>query len=158
FPGCGTPISVCALAKAGALAPMVHEPWAKRSLPIVTSLSKLGQVLYTFEPLVSPIGVFTNDALFRKLGLKYPQTFSQFLALCQKARAAGTVALLDAPTGGVGAWDTLPLIAPVYARDPHFTAEQRAGATTFAGSPGWHDALQEYIDMNNAGCSEPGMT
>ena len=159
FPGCGTTISVCALAKAGALAPMMHKPWAKRSLPLVTSLSKLNGALYAFEPTVSPVGVFTNDALFSKLGLKFPQTFSQFLALCRKAKAAGTVALLDTPTrGGVQAWDSLSLVASVYAEDSHFTAEQRTGKTSFAGSPGWRNALQGYIDMNNAGCFEPGVT
>ena len=40
FPGCGTLMSVCVLARAGDLAPMVNKPWAKRPLPIVTSLSK----------------------------------------------------------------------------------------------------------------------
>jgi raffinose/stachyose/melibiose transport system substrate-binding protein len=156
FPGCGTAISVCALAKAGALAPMVDKPWAKRSVPIVTSLSKRGHVLYTFETLVAPVGVFTNDALFHKLGLKFPQTFSQFLTLCQKAKADGTVAFLNSGEGGVNAWETLSLLAPVYAKDPHFTAEQRAGTATFSGSPGWRQALQEYVAVNNAGCFEPG--
>jgi raffinose/stachyose/melibiose transport system substrate-binding protein len=159
FPGCGTPISVCALARAGALAPMVNKPWAKRSLPLVTSLSKLNGGLYAFETLVAPAGVFTNDALFRKLGLQVPQTFTQFIALCQKAKAVGTVALIDGgDLGGVDAWETLSLVAPMYANDPHFTAEQKTGKTSFDGSPGWHQALQEIIQMNDAGCFEPGIT
>jgi raffinose/stachyose/melibiose transport system substrate-binding protein len=158
FPGCGTTISVCALAKAGDLAPMVDKPWATRSLPVVTSLSKFAQGLYAFEAIVAPVGVFTNDALFRKLGLKFPQTFSQFLALCEKAKADGTVAFLDGNSGGVQAWELLSLLAPLYVKDPHFTAEQRAGTMSFAGSPGWHQALQEYVDMNNSGCFEPGVT
>ena len=29
---------------------------------------------------------------------------------------------------------------------------------SFAASPGWHQALQEIVDMNNAGCFEPGVT
>lgn len=28
---------------------------------------------------------------------------------------------------------------------------------SFAASPGWHQALQKYIEMNNAGCFEPGL-
>jgi raffinose/stachyose/melibiose transport system substrate-binding protein len=158
FPGCGTPISVCALAKAGALAPMVRKPWAKRSLPLVTSLSKYGQGLYTFEDLVSPVGVFTNDDLFKKLGLKFPQTFSQFLDLCRKAKADGTVAFLDGNGNGITAWETLNLVTPAYVTDPHLTAEQRKGTKTFAGSDGWRHALQEYVEMNDAGCFEPGLT
>jgi raffinose/stachyose/melibiose transport system substrate-binding protein len=158
FPGCGTLISVCELAKAGDLAPMVRKPWAKRSLPLVTSLSKLNGALYTFEPLVAPVGLFTNDVLFRKLGLKFPQTFSQLLSLCQKAKAAGTVAFLEGSDGSTIGWGTLSLAAPLYAKDPHFTAEQRAGKATFAGSPGWRQAMQEYVEMNNAGCFEAGVT
>ena len=61
FPGCSTPISVCTLAKAGHLAPMVKKPWVKWSLPLVTSLDKVGQGLFAFEPTVSPFGIFTND-------------------------------------------------------------------------------------------------
>src|SRR5262249_17166431 len=76
----------------------------------------------------------------------------------KKAKAAGTVAFLDGNSGGVNAWETLSLLAPLYAKDRRFTTEQKAGTMTFAGSPGWHQALQEYIDMNNAGCFEPGVT
>ena len=36
-------------------------------------------------------GIFTNDTLFRKLDLTPPQTFSQLLAVCQKAKADGVV-------------------------------------------------------------------
>ena len=82
------------LAKAGHLAPMVKKPWVKRSLPLVTSLDKVGQGLYAFEPTVSPFGVFTNDDRFKQLGLKVPQTFPQLLDVCRKAKAAGTPAVL----------------------------------------------------------------
>ena len=159
FPGCGTPVSVCVLAKAGDLAPLVKEPWVKQSLRLVTSLGKYGQGLYAFEPTLSPEGVFTNDALFRKLGLKVPQTFAELLTVCQKAQADGLAAVF---LGGTG---TAPMslvddlaVATVYGRDKQWPAEQRAGTVTFDGSPGWHQALQEFIDMNNAGCFQPGAT
>jgi ABC-type glycerol-3-phosphate transport system substrate-binding protein len=74
-PGCG-PLAVCVLAKAGDLAPMIKVPWAKRSLPLVTSFEKLNGALYAFQPIVSLYGIFTNDGLFARLGLKVPQTFS----------------------------------------------------------------------------------
>ncbi len=160
FPGCGQPVSVCALAKAGDLAPMIKKPWVKRSLPLVTSLSKYGQGLFAFEPTVGPDGVFANDDLFAKLGLKVPQTFAQLLAVCQKAKSAGTVAVLlpgaDATTLALTIVNLA--IATVYASDPHFTAEQKAGKVTFDGSTGWHRALQEFVDMNDAACFQPGAT
>src|SRR5207244_3652589 len=78
----------------GVPGPMVKKPWAKRSLPLVTSLDKDGQGLFAFSPQISPFGIWTNDDRFKQLGLKIPQTFSQLLGICQKAKAAGTVALI----------------------------------------------------------------
>ena len=160
FPGCGTPVSTCELAKAGDLAALVKEPWPKRSIPLVTSLGKYGEALYGFEPTLSPQGLFANDTLFQKLGLKIPQTFSQLLALCQQAKADGTVAvLLAGGNSSVTAGVVLQLaVANVYGPDPRFTAQQKAGTATFGGSSGWHAALQDFVDMSNAGCFEPGAT
>ena len=157
-PGCATPISVCVLAKAGDLAPMIKKPWTRWSLPLVTSLSKYGPGLFTFLTTVGPQGMFTNNALFDKLGLKVPQTFSQLLELCQQAKADGTVALVS---DAAAAQDFASLItdlavATVYAEDKSWPAELKAGSVTFDGTPGWHQALQEVIDMNNAGCFQPG--
>ena len=50
-------------------------------------------------PTVALDGLFTNDTLFKKLGLKIPQTFSQLLDVCRKAKAAGTVRVILAGAG-----------------------------------------------------------
>jgi raffinose/stachyose/melibiose transport system substrate-binding protein len=158
FPGCGTPVSVCVLAKAGDLAPLVKEPWTRWSLPLVTSLGKYGPGLYAFTPAIAPWGMFTNDALFAKLGLKVPETFLQLLAVCRAAKTDGTVAVLLAG-GGTGLATMLQDIAAatVYGRDPQWNTELRAGTVSFEGSPGWHQALQRFVEMNTAGCFQPGM-
>ena len=161
FPGCGTPISICTLAKAGYLAPLVNESWVKRSLPLVTSASKYGQGLFGFELNVLPFAVFTNDDLFKQLGLRIPQTFSQLLDVCQKAKAAGTTAfLLGGATGGtqVSGLITALAVATLYGTDKEWATELRAGAVTFDGTPGWRAALQEFVDLNSAGCFQPGAT
>ena len=54
-PGCGSPTSICELARAGYLSPLVNEPWAKRSLPLVTSADKYGQGLFAFTPASRPL-------------------------------------------------------------------------------------------------------
>jgi raffinose/stachyose/melibiose transport system substrate-binding protein len=156
-----SPISVYELAKAGDLAPMVKKPWAtrKRSLPLVTSFSKYGPVLYSFQPGVNPFGVFTNDALFKKLGLTVPQTFSQLLSVCQKAKSDGVVALDMNGGSAIGVAFLLGnlAVAAVYGQDPTWPAKQKAGIVTFESSAGWHKALQDFVDMNNTGCFQPGM-
>ena len=113
-----------------------------------------------FQPAVVPFGVFTNDALFAKLRLKVPETFSQLLALCRQAKADGTVALM---MNGADQLSVLFLlsniaVATLYGKNPHWLAGLKAGTTSFEGTPGWHQALQEFIDMNAAGCFEPGVT
>jgi raffinose/stachyose/melibiose transport system substrate-binding protein len=92
--------------------------------------------------------------------LKVPQTFSQLLDVCQKAKADGTYAvfLAGAIAGSVQMFVTDLAIPFVYGADKHFAAEQKAGTVTFDGSSGWHQALREFVDMSNAGCFEPGMT
>jgi raffinose/stachyose/melibiose transport system substrate-binding protein len=156
--GCGSPTSVCVLAKAGHLAPLVSEPWTRWSLPLVTSLGKYGPGLYAFEPSLNPYAMFTNDALFAKLGLKVPQTFAQLLAVCRAAKASGTVAVLF-NGGGFGSQFMINdlAVATVYGRDPHWASELRAGTVSFDGSPGWHQALQRFLELNAADCFDPGV-
>jgi raffinose/stachyose/melibiose transport system substrate-binding protein len=158
FPGCGTPISTCVLAKGGYLAPLIRAPWTRWSLPSVISLSKYHQGLVAFLTSVGPVGVFTNDDLFRKLGLKVPQTFPQLLALCRRAKADGTVAFDFAGADETAfSWLVMPLaVADVYAENKRWQAELKAGNVTFEGTPGWHEALQQVIEMNDAGCFAPG--
>ncbi len=159
FPGCGLPVSVCTLAKSGYLAPMLKEPWVRRSLPLITSLSKYGQGLFAFEPTLSAFGMWTNDALFAKLGLKVPTTFSSLLAVCRKAKAAGIVPLL---VPGLNATQVSLLVtdlavANVYGQDKQWPRELRAGTASFQGTSGWQQALQEFGELSSTGCFEPGM-
>jgi raffinose/stachyose/melibiose transport system substrate-binding protein len=158
YPGCGTPISVCTLAKAGYLAPMVKTPWVKRSVRLATSFDKYGPNLVAFTPIASLYGVFTNDDLFKRLKLKLPETFPQLLALCRQAKAAGTVAIMlagNSPTD-ISSLVTGMAVPLVYAKDKQFLAKQKTGSATFAASPGWRQTLQELADMNAAGCFEAG--
>ena len=152
WPGCGTVISVCLLAKAGDLAPMVGVPWTRLSARLVISASKYERGLFVYSPSVSFYGLFTNDTLFKKLGLNVPQTFPQLLAVCRQAKAAGTVAVLPATLASIA---TDFALTTVYAHDKHWGAELRAGKVSFDGTPGWHQALQELVEMNDAGCFEP---
>ena len=157
-PGCGAPNAICDLANAGYLLPLVKEPWVKRSLRAVTSSLKHGQGLFGFQPAVAPFGVFTNDSLFGKLGLKVPQTFSQLLALCRTAQADGTTAVILPGTASSPSSLVYELAtASLYGHDKNWNAKLRAGSATFAGTAGWHQALQEMSDMSNADCFEPGV-
>jgi raffinose/stachyose/melibiose transport system substrate-binding protein len=160
LPGCNSPIGICELAAAGDAAPMVEKPWAKRSLPFITSLTKNGPTLYAFEPTVGAAGMFTNDDLFKKLGLKVPQTFRQLLDVCKQAAVHGipAIEMNGAPAPQTFSLFLTGLAVPfVYGADKHFTAEQKAGKQTFVGSAGWRQGMQELVTMNQDGCFQPGM-
>jgi raffinose/stachyose/melibiose transport system substrate-binding protein len=156
--GCGQPTAICNLAKAGYLAPLVNEPWVKRSLPDLLSLDKYGQGLFAFATDLAFQGLFTNDTMFKKLGLPVPQTFSQMLSVCQKAKAEGTIPILLPLQGSTVMEHMLTefALSTVYAKNPHWLRELKAGTVTFDDTAGWHSALQQFIDMNNAGCFQPG--
>src|SRR5580765_5887471 len=159
-PGCGTPIAICALAKAGYLAGMPKKPWAHRtrSSPLVIASGKYGPRLFGFIPQVAPFGIFTNDTMFNRLGLKIPQTFSQLLDVCRKAKAGGTAAVvLTGGNSSNAAGMIISLAVPTaYAKNKKWTSKMKSGKVTFAGSRGWRQGLQHFIDMNKAGCFEPG--
>jgi raffinose/stachyose/melibiose transport system substrate-binding protein len=153
--GCDSVVGICPLAKAGYLAPLVNARWTKWELPQVISLSKYGKTLYAFDPIITFNGLFTNDDLFKRLGLAVPQTFPQLLVVCAKAKAAGTIPLLISATS-IGHLLTDLALTSVYGGDPHWNDQLQAGKATFEGTAGWHTALQEFLDMNTAGCLEPG--
>jgi raffinose/stachyose/melibiose transport system substrate-binding protein len=158
--GCGTQIPLCVLVRAGDLVPMLRAPWTKWSPRLLTSLDKYHQGLYAFTPGFSVFGVYTDNALFARLGLAVPQTFSQLLGLCQKAHAAGTNTLYFAGTSQTYAELVILALATatLYGHDKDWNSQLRAGEVTFDGTPAWHQALQEFIDMTNNACFEPGFT
>jgi raffinose/stachyose/melibiose transport system substrate-binding protein len=158
YPGCGTPISICKLAKSGHLAPLVGKAWAKKLDPRVLSMTKYGSTLYMFEPTAVFDGLLTNDTKLKQLGLKIPQTFTQLLAFCHKARAAGHIPLMLTALSSNTLQQLIADIAltTVYAKDKQWLQKLRAGKVTFSGTPGWHQALQEIVDMGNAECFQTG--
>jgi raffinose/stachyose/melibiose transport system substrate-binding protein len=156
--GSGASSSVTELARAGYLAPLVRKPWVKWSLPSIISGDKYGQGLFAFGPVMSFQGIFTNDDLFKKLGLEVPQTFLQLLAVCQQAKADDTIPLLLPAQGSTVVEHLLEDISltTVYAGDKRWTQQLKAGTATFDGTAGWHAALQVLVDLKNAGCLGPG--
>ena len=158
YPGCGTQISICKLAKAGYLAPMVGKAWAKSLDPRVLRYSKLGPTLYAFLPSVVFDGLLTNDTMLKTLGLKVPRTFAQLLTFCHKAKAAGTTPLMLTALGSNTLQQLIADISltTVYAKDKQWGRKLQAGKVTFYGTPGWHQALQEIVDMNDAAASSRG--
>jgi raffinose/stachyose/melibiose transport system substrate-binding protein len=103
--------------------------------------------------------MFTNDDLFKKLGLKVPQTFGQLLSLCRRAKTLGTAAIIfssDAQEDSNLIADLA--VATLYGRNKRWPADLRAGKVSFTATPGWRGALKAFVDLNANGCFQPGVT
>lgn len=147
--------SVLPLAKAGKLVDLSRQSWAGKVPSAARNLYYVNNKLYALPLYESPLAVEYNVTEFKKLGLSVPTTYSQFLGLCSKIKAAGKI-----PIGEPGqAASELPMelaASTVYSKDPNWNTQRASGSTTFAGTAGWQQAMADVVQMNKAGCFQPG--
>ena len=153
--GTGQLHSVFALGKAGYLADLSQRSWAKDVPPAARDMFFDGNTLYGAPMGLSLVGVVYNTELFNQLGLQIPSTFGGLVDLCGKVKAAGKIPMALAGQAP-GLYAQAPAASTVYASNPNWNEDRVAGKVTFAGTPGWQAALQQFVDLNNAGCFQPG--
>lgn len=153
--GTGQLHSVFALGKAGYLADLGQRPWAKDVPAAAHDLYFDGAKLYGAPMGLSLVGVVYNTADFQQMGLQVPTTFSALVDMCARIKAAGKIPMTLAGQAP-GLYAQAPAANTVYSSDPGWNDARAAGKVTFAGTAGWQTALQEFEDLNNAGCFQPG--
>jgi raffinose/stachyose/melibiose transport system substrate-binding protein len=140
------------------LADLTARPWTKHLWkPLLPLASVAGKVYGLPINTGSMQFVVYNTDLFAQLGLTPPTTWSDLLAYCNKVADAGRVPLkLAGATAVFAGTIALSLAAStVYATEPFWSAKRNAGKVTFAGTPGWRQALQRLLDMKGARCFDP---
>lgn len=106
-------------------------------------------------------GIIYNDEVATQNGVTIDATSSlnDITAQCGKVKDTGKS--IFGLAGSVGANNGMLALqlatSTVYGPNPSWNQDRADGKTTFAGTPGWHDALQAIIDMNNAGCFQDGV-
>ena len=112
-----------------------------------------GNKLYGAPMGLSLVGVVYNTTLFQQLGLQIPTTFR---------RPGGPVRKVEGrrenPDGarGPGARALRQRRCKHgLRRNPNWNEDRAAGKVTFAGTPGWQLALQEFLDLNKPVVSKP---
>lgn len=154
-PGTGNPHGLINFAKAGYLADLTKLPFVKRLPANAKPILGIGTKIYAFPLDVSTFGGVYNVQLFNQLGLKLPKNWADVLNLCTQVKAKGKT--MFSVSGLVSGTQILTFAGDyVYGPQPNWNALRAAGKVTFAGSPGWHNALQAWVDMDNAGCFQPG--
>lgn len=154
-PGTGNPHGLNNFGKAGYLADLSKLPFVKRLPANAKPLLGIGKKVYAFPLDVSTFGGVYNIQLFNELGLKFPKNWAGVLNLCKQVKAKGKY--MFAISGLVSGTQILTVAANfVYGPKPNWNALRAAGKVTFAGSPEWRRALQAWVDMDDAGCFQPG--
>jgi raffinose/stachyose/melibiose transport system substrate-binding protein len=157
FPGTGALPSIKLMAQAGYLADLSTSKWAKRVPDTARPDITIGKALYAWPLGQSAYFILYNKTAFADLGLKPTKTFSGLARLCTKIKAAGKIPFVQAgavgPNNGIA---VLTLAAgTVLASNPNWNAQRASGKVTFAGTTGWHQAVQEIKDLSDGGCFEP---
>ncbi|MBF4571799.1 extracellular solute-binding protein [Herbiconiux sp. VKM Ac-1786] len=151
--GSGNPGAIDILQAAGYLADLSDSPWVDQVQPDVADSLKIDGKTYGLPSKLDAVGAIYNQGTLDGLGLIAPTTWDELLTFCGDVKDAGKVAFsLGAQTPWVTQLIDYALVAnTVYADDPEFDQELAAGDATFVGS-GWEDAMNQYLEMNEAGC------
>jgi raffinose/stachyose/melibiose transport system substrate-binding protein len=153
YPGSGASNGVQNLAAKGYLADLSGRPWAKDvSKGDLPALSLKGK-LYAAPQTALGIGYIYNKDVMDKSGLTPPTKWSDVQPFCKAAAAKGTPAYaLGLQTGWPGILIPYALTATlVYGPNKDFTAQQKAGTTSFSDSK-WLASYQMYQQMGDWGC------
>jgi raffinose/stachyose/melibiose transport system substrate-binding protein len=153
WPGNGNPAAIQVLAPYRYLADLSKEAFAKREPAGIKAVTHVNGKLYFVPPAFSGIGAIYNMGTLSKLGVRAPTTWSQVLALCDRAKDEGIAAYA---LGIQDSWVTqlipyafVPTL--VYRPQPNWERLMKAGKTSFSRSR-WVQAENQYVAMNERGC------
>ncbi len=140
----------------GYLANLADQPWVSRLTPsakAVTGTASNPSSVYAMPLYQAAGGVVYNKAIFTKLGLSVPTTWTDFLHACQVIKAAG---ILPIALGAKDGWplnmvESMMLSNTVYRDNPNFHQDIVSGKTTYASSPGWQQALKDIQNLKQQG-------
>ncbi|WP_326731728.1 extracellular solute-binding protein [Streptomyces phaeochromogenes] len=153
WPAGGNPLSIKELTKQNLLKDLSSDSWTTGLTDADKTAMSIDGKVYGAPVTVTGIGALYNQQALAAVGATEPQTFSDVLALCAKAKAKGKSAF---SIGAKDSWTTqmVPYALTstlVYGPDPDFSAKQAKGTTTFADS-GWKKGLTEFQTMVKEGC------
>jgi raffinose/stachyose/melibiose transport system substrate-binding protein len=152
----GNLIGLGTLAGQGYLEDLSDQDWAADISDSLRTSTDYEGATYSYPGVLQPLGAFYNTQAVDEAGLELPQTWSEVLAFCAAAQDAGAVAY---SLGLQDQWVTqlVPYAlaaTEVYGVDQDWNAQLIAGEVTFPDSA-WLDVLDQYLEMNDAGCFTP---
>lgn len=131
-----------------------NEDYVSRINPAVSKyfLKSEGKLYGIPVTGLSVSGVIYNKKVFNDLGIQIPQTYEEFLAACDKIKAAGITPVYEAGKEG---WPlqiyTFSAMANVINSQPDLMDKINANQTSFGEVPEYVDALQKQADLKEKG-------
>jgi raffinose/stachyose/melibiose transport system substrate-binding protein len=156
-PGAGQESAVLPLAEAGYVEPLGDE--AAALIPEGSEgLFSIDGEVYAQPTDLIPVGMLWNVGAAAEAGIDLPADTDAMLEACEalSGDSKSFVALAGSVPPNPGLMTMAISATRVYADDPDWNAQRAAGDVTFADSEGWQDTLQTVVDMNEAGCFQPG--
>jgi raffinose/stachyose/melibiose transport system substrate-binding protein len=156
-PGAGQENAVLPLAEAGFV-----EPLGQASTDLIPegneALFQFDGETYAQPTDIIPVGMLWNVGAASDAGVAVPEDTDALIDACgplaDEGKSFFAVAGSVPPNPGLM---TMAVSATrVYAETPDWNAQRAAGDVTFADDQGWQDTLQTVVDMNDAGCYQPG--
>ena len=157
--GHASPYSTTAFAGAGYLADLSEEPWVDTMYSATRSLYEYDGAVFARDLGVAPLAVLSyNRAFFAEHDLSVPETFGELLDVCGAIAETGTIPVAwGGASPPVNANNVVTLAArTVLADDPDWLSRRLDNETTFADTPGWRSALDDFVAMIDAGCFSQG--
>jgi raffinose/stachyose/melibiose transport system substrate-binding protein len=156
-PGSGNANSVLPLAEAGYI-----EPLGEASAALIPagneSLFSIDGKVYAQPTDIVPVGMVWNSRASAQAGVGVPTDAASMLDECRSLAGEGKslFAVAGSAPPNLGLMTVAISATRVYAQTPDWNQQRATGAVSFADSAGWRDTLQTIVDMNQAGCFQPG--
>jgi raffinose/stachyose/melibiose transport system substrate-binding protein len=158
--GGGQPGTVGTLAKPGLLLPLKDSSF-ESNIPDAERVGYdyKGQ-LYGVPSSTAIMSVIYNDELAKQnnVTIDASTTLDDVISQCGAVAATGSsvFALAGSIPANTGIMTVEIATSTVYGENPNWNQDRADGKTTFAKTKGWKDALQAVVDLNKAGCFQPG--
>jgi raffinose/stachyose/melibiose transport system substrate-binding protein len=160
LPGNGNIDAVWPFALKGYLLNLSNQPWVKSLYKPVASLYKYKGKTYAWDfGSSTSSSISYNETYFAQHHLKVPATFSQLLTLCKTIAKLNEIPISWGGGSGPVDINNLESMAEdtVFANDPSWLKQRAANKTTFVKTAGWRQALNQILQMQTAGCFQPGV-
>jgi raffinose/stachyose/melibiose transport system substrate-binding protein len=156
-PGAGQDNAVLPLAEAGYL-----EPLGDASTELIPAgneaLFQVDGETYAQPTDIIPVGMLWNVGAASDAGVDVPADTDALIDSCGGLADEGKsfFAIAGSVPPNPGLMSMAISATRVYAETPDWNAQRAAGDVTFADDEGWQNTLQTVVDLNEAGCFQPG--